>query len=804
MFNSTLYNPDGSLKIEARGKNVGTNQQAYEFDISQPGQQYFDYTWSSIPNLRSNTAMTIFNGVGTNHLTVPDSVVQQLYQGIFNSTVVPPPYAGGAGNNSAVPVTNQILGATPTNVPFGCFVPGQTGALACAAGVTPVKTTILNNEKPLTLGIQHDRQEVEYKWTPDGAWTMKVDYSHDHRFGVQEQGFLFSTGTSTPMAQVPMPINDTTDNASISAEYFGLSPWGMKWNGMIKYDLSLYRDAFTQYSVENPFGGPGSPAPGVTQCPIATAAGTVPNCYGWGAMDTAPNNSANSVMAQTGIDLPGFKSNRFMSTLQFTDMRQNAAFTPETINAAGLTGAYSVKNNLTPPWGVGAGVALSPVPRGSLDGKIDTFLSNNVLSTQLTPELKNKINYRFYSYENDTPMLTLANWLVNDAAIATPTPSGNTGVGSGSYAPHTTLFSSYVKQNAAEELVWNPASWGTFGVSSGWEQYRYKQYAADATNEFTEKFYGRVTPFDWLAIRGTEAYSWRRYDNYNWQNYIGSVMLAGVSPAATGFVENPALVAYNIANRDRHAGNLYMDITTPINGLTVTPNAGYRLDDYPADNKLTSAGLTQLGLKNDHAFNYGAEINWTVTSTLQVMGSYTHDSDSMDMLGTASGSLPLSGRYNSNMREHGNTYMAGMNFLVIPDKLSLKMSGTMSSFKNDWTTGPYPGDCATGSTANCGLVSAGNPAYPTILTKFSRFDTTLSYKVDSTYASQMQVKDIVLKLHWAYERNAVQNWQADSSSPYLYSVLNSSTVAMKDMIFLAGNNPNYTAQLIALSAVVKW
>ncbi len=790
MFNFGLYNPDGSLRIDGFGKNVGTNQQAYDFDVIQPGQQYFDYTWSSVPNLRSNTAMTIFQGVGTNNLTVPSSVVQQLYHGIWNSTSATPNYTTNSPANSysgASPykVTNQVTGAATAYQPFGCYLPGQP---QCVAGVTPVQTTILNNEKPLTLGIQRDRQDAEYKWTPDAAWTIKVDYSHDHRTGVQEQGFLFSSSTSTPMAQVPMPVDDTTDDASISAEYFGISPWGMKWNGMIKYDLSLYRDAFTQYSVENPFGGPGSPAAGVPQCPVASST-TPNNCYGMGAMDTAPDNSANTIMAQAGVDLPGFKSNRFMTTVQFSDMRQNAAFTAETINP-GVNGLFALKTGTA---------QLAAVPRSSLDGDIQTFLSNNVLSTQLNSEVKNKLSYRYYSYDNDTPALTLANWLVNDAAIATSN-AATSAVGSGAYAPHTTLFSSYVKQNAADEVTWTPASWGMFGVGGGWEGYQYSQYPVDATNEFSGKVFTRLTPTDWLVVRATENLASRRYDNYNWQNYIGSVMLAGVT-ATGGLAENPALVDYNVANRDRNTGNIYIDITTPV-GLTITPNAGYRWDNFPSDPNLAVPG--QLGLQYDHAANYGLELDWAASSTLSFLGSFTHDSDNMDLMGSSSSTLPLAAAYISQMHEHGNTFIVGMNYQIIPDKLSLKLAGTMALFKDDWDTGAVPGFCGTGSGANCGIVSPGNPAYPPESTNFNRFDATLAYKVNSTFANQLQLKDMVFKLHWAYEKNSVTNWQLDSASPYLYSVLNSSTTAMRDMIFLAGDNPNYTAQLISLSAVIKW
>ena len=108
--------------------------------------------------------------------------------------------------------------------------------------MTPVATTIAQNEHNIDLGVQRDRGEVDYRWTPSPDWDVNIDYSNEHRYGVQEQGFLFSDSTSTPMAQVAAPVDDTTQDASISAEYFGYSPWGMRWNGILRYDASIYTD----------------------------------------------------------------------------------------------------------------------------------------------------------------------------------------------------------------------------------------------------------------------------------------------------------------------------------------------------------------------------------------------------------------------------------------------------------------------------------------------------------------------------------------------------------------------------------
>ena len=116
-----------------------------------------------------------------------------------------------------MPVQNQLLGIPPgaaNVVPFGCFLPGQTGTLACKKGVTPVQTTVNNNVHTINLGIQRDAGEIDYRWTPNPNWDFQAGYTNEHRYGTQEQGFLFSNSTSTPMAAVPMPVDDYTQNAS--------------------------------------------------------------------------------------------------------------------------------------------------------------------------------------------------------------------------------------------------------------------------------------------------------------------------------------------------------------------------------------------------------------------------------------------------------------------------------------------------------------------------------------------------------------------------------------------------------------
>ena len=793
-FDLGAQSPNYTYTFEALGQNVGTNNQAYEADLFQPGQQYLSLGYYSVPDLRSNTAETLYYGVGGGNLWIPPGVVQQLYQGIYNGGTP----ATGAGNNSKVPVLNQVPGGTTTQ-PLGCFLPGQTGALACKPGVTPVQTTVLDNVHRINLGIQRDAGEIDYRWTPTPNWDFQASYSDEHRYGVQEEGMLFSSSTTTPMAQVPMPVDDYTQNASLAGEYYGISPWGMKWNGIVKYNASIYTDSYSSFAAMNPFGGPGSPVAGANaNCPIATTT-KVNNCYGEGQMGTEPNNASNMVTATVGVDLPGFTRNRYMGTFSYDAMTQNQAFIPMTINP----GPFYVGTTSPQQY------ALSPLPRSSLNGQVDTTLFNNVITTQVLPNVQNKLTYRYYSYDNNTPPLTLANWIVNDSAIATNGRSGATtgNVGNGSYAPHTTLFSSYTKQDAAEQVTWNPASWATIGGSLGWEQYDYSQYAANVTNEWQAKLFATGHPTDWLAIRFNELLGWRHYSDYNWQQFIGDTMLAGVT--GTGMTENPYLRDYNIANRTRNAGTLYLDYTTPVSGLVLSPNGGWRFDYYPADPSLISAGGNGLGLNQDYHWNAGIEADWAFNPSVSITGAYSFENINQVLVGTSSSSSTIAtlAVYNSRMTEDVNTWTFGATFQLIPDRLIFKLSGTYELAFGNWLTGPEDGCLANNapSGTSCGLVSPGNPAYPAENTTFSHVDASLTYKLDPSFLAQFGAAEVYLQLKYMFERNNVTNWQIGNNvAPYMYSSLNSSTVAFKDMIFMAGDNPNYEAQAVVASLMVKW
>src|SRR5262249_31071487 len=237
------------------------------------------------------------------------------------------------------------------------------------------------------------------------------------------------------------------------------------YNLKLAYGGSIYRDDFDSYTVENPFCPTGAVAnscsrPGSTSSPISR-------------VSLAPDNNANTFTATLGAGLPA--ESRYMGTVSYTMMRQNEAFLPFTITP------FSSTSGVPPGWTGGTipTNSTASLPVASLNGAINTFLSNNVVTTQITPELKSKLSYRYYDFANNTPEILFRDWVLADTASAKATNP--------SYAPVSSLSVAYIKQNAGADLNWRPNREWNLGAAYGFERYTWKRADVDATNENSGK-----------------------------------------------------------------------------------------------------------------------------------------------------------------------------------------------------------------------------------------------------------------------------------------------------------------------------
>jgi len=610
------------------------------------------------------------------------------------------------------------------------------------------------NFNPIDIGIKRDTASAEYRWTPTDAWDVKADYSHMRRTGTQVDGITGLAGSAFGGAvQVPKPVQDTTQNYGLNGEYAGTSSWNQKYTFKLGYSGSQYSDDFSSYTVQSPLTVNST---GESQI---------------GRMSTWPSNNANAFSGTLAADLP-WKS-RYVGTLSYNMMRQNDAFMPMTINPT-------------------ATAAAQLLPASSLNGAINTLLSNNVLTSKITPELTNKLSYRYYNFDNQTPELLFPSWVSYDHV----TPE----------AAIRSLSISYTKQNAGEELVWRPTREWNLGAAYGYERYDWTRDSVDVTNEHSGKVFADWKPTSWVTLRSSGFYSDRRYNNYDYNANVAAIQFPGRGPVDSWFI-SPAYRQMMTDNRQRWKANFAIDMVV-LPGLTITPNFKYQ-DDYYGLN-----AANQLGLTDSRSWNGGIDVTYVFNPRASIMVGYVREyytqlllAQSCTTFGVAIGAQCSAGppattnvRETTNDRTVVDTFTVATRFAAIPDKLDLNLRYTLSHGVDNQNLNLISAvNGAQGASPACPTgVPAGTCQFPDVTTWFQRLDATAIYTFDKTDVAQSGLKGVVkAKLHYAWERNAVANWANDPVALY-------NPVIASSALFMAGNNPNYNVHLLMASLAYTW
>ncbi len=675
---------DGLYQIAAGGKNIGYSDQRYYLDMSKAGQHYLNLGWDQTPHVYSTSAQTPYRGVGTNALTLPSNCTSTT----LNSSVV-------------VPCLQQT-----------------------------------------DIGIRRDTASVDYRWTPNDSWDIRVDLTHRRRTGTQTDGIagLVRAGGSqfSSTTQVTRPVADTTQNYGVNGEYVGTSAWGQRYTFKMGYSGSQYSNDLSSYTIQSPF------------CDPTTGVCGSPTLSPFARMSLPPSNQANSFNETLAADLP-WKS-RYVGTVSYTMMRQDAAFIPMTNNPA-------------------APAALNVLPASSLNGAINTLLSNNVVTTQITPELRSKLTYRYYDFQNNTPEILFPSWtrLDNNAVTETAIRS---------------LSMSYTKQNAGEELTWHPSRQWTLGTAYGYERYDWTRQSVDATNEHSGKVFADWKPTNWVTLRSSGYFAKRRYENYDYNNFVGNIQFPG-TVVGNSFKIQPAYRQLMVDNRDRWKANFAVDIVVAPR-LTITPTFKYQDDDYGLNPQ------NESGLRDSRSWNGGVDATYVVNPDTSFMAGYVREYYTRLLYGISStsptGVLGTGGVFSAQTddRVTVDTFTALVRYAAIPDRLDTELRYTASRAIDHM---------------NLNLGNGAIPAfgqYPDVTTWFQRLDATATYKLDPALVAQLGwIGEVKAKLHYAWERNSVSNWTNDPLAPF-------SPFVNDQSIWLAGNNPNYSVHLLAASIAWKW
>jgi MtrB/PioB family decaheme-associated outer membrane protein len=763
---------DGRYAYDFWARSVGQNNQSYYLDLSKVGELYLSGGWDQIPHLLSTSAKTVFGGVGSTFLTVDPAL----------RTVLQANQPNAAANSPAGAIARQNI-----------------------------ENAINNAEGGLTLGTQRDRGTGALKWTPTPDTELSVDYSNEHRTGTRPTGVPYGWGTTpstrpTNPIEVPLPIDDTTQNVNGKAEYVGTTFWGTRWNTNVRYSGSFYHNDLKELDFQNPFCITCNVLTGVSALPPTTSS-FGPNFLRLGL---PPDNDSNAVTWTAAVDLPFFRS-RYVSTLQYNDMRQNDPF----IN----TGTNGL---VAPPVTTQAGTPVT-----SLDGRVDTLLWNSLYNAQLTNDLKLTVRGRHYDVNNDTPSLHINNWIFGDSGCAAGAPNPLTGV-----CPNTmqrnSLPISYVKDNAGAELSWHPLRWATIGGGWSWERWDRELRDVDVTNENAGKVFVDLTPVEYIHARASYLFAERRYDTYDTRKFIEEVGIQFSEVASN-------MQRFDVANRNRQKVEAALD-WTPGRFITITPNFGMRWDDYP-----DGAVFNPLGVGFDHGWNAGVELATFVDPAVKLLFSYNYESRRLNVAGGSGGANFNTGNvltgcstnttinpeaiigtactWSSDIDQRFHTFMAAADVKVIPQTFDVRFEYlyVISSEANATTPCSAPnfvGATAVGTNCN-GLQSIGttlaDPAsvnfgqFPTERNNFQRFNVIGKYYVDEGIVRQMGwAGEVVLKLRYTWERNQNTNWAIDNMTPYIPTGDTNELTGGSRSLFLAAFNPNYAAQLLAMSVALKW
>ena len=779
---------DGRYGFDFWADNIGTDFQKYFLDLYEPGRQYFYASWDQTPHLLSSSAKSIFSGVGTNRLTVDPTTKAFLQSHLGQSAGT-----GNAGQtaNDRICIDDYING----RVSGGC-VPafGLPGALALT-GAAPMNQ--------LELKTLREKASLGYRNTMLDAWDFNVDYSNEHRTGNRPLGIgwgyaawngnpaltagangqigFVNTLTGIPAGgprpssgavEVPQPIDDRTQNANASGEYVGTTPWGTRWNTSVKYSGSFYNNSIKSIDVDNPFC---NTCTAYTGGLIGANLGVGANIFRYGL---APDNNANGVTWNTSVNLPIFKT-RYVTTLQYTQYRQNDTFIDTATN--GVT------------YGAAVG-QINPYPANSLTGGVNAFLSNNVFTSELTHSLHNTLKVRYYDRKDNTQTLTFNNYNFGDGGVATAAEQ----------IPVTRMPHSYTKLNLEDQLKWDINRTWAVGAGPVFERMTYQNGEVDSTNEVGGKAFVNMT-MRLATWRASVEYTQRRYNTY----------LAGsaTDPAAN------AMRYFFVANRDRTKGSTVLELAA-FKNVTISPNGGFRWDDYPADQTLTAittgTSLSTLGTRYDRGWNIGADANWRPTPTVKLGFGYNHEEHYLRMQTCCGGSSVIvpgpptvpytdGDKWASDIRQFYNTFIFSADWKAIPGKLDFKADYLMAlSTEANQTQVCTTAGCVTGAGTG---VTVNQVQFPDEKNKFQRFNFIAKYYVDKDVVKRMGwFGDVTLKARYTWERNNNSNWATDTMSPYSPSAADSGgdTTSGGRSLFLAYNNPNYTAQIVALSVATRW
>jgi MtrB/PioB family decaheme-associated outer membrane protein len=249
------------------------------------------------------------------------------------------------------------VGSTLLTLPLG-WVPAQN-----TAGMTALASAL----EPVDIGHERRRLGLRFDKQLTSRWDLSTRYRTEDKDGLKTIGGVIGNSGGNPRAAIlPEPIDYRTREAEVALNYAD-----RRKQLELRYLVSVFEDDNTSLVWQNPYAAING----------WDASAGYPT--GYGELSLPPDNQFHQASVAFGYRWSDRL--RLSADAAFGRMTQDEAFLPYTVNpvlAASIT---------------------QPLPRNSLDGRIDTTVANVRISGQPTDRFHWGASVRYDDRDNRTP-----------------------------------------------------------------------------------------------------------------------------------------------------------------------------------------------------------------------------------------------------------------------------------------------------------------------------------------------------------------------------------------------------------------
>jgi len=366
------------------------------------------------------------------------------------------------------------------------------------------------------------------------AWEFGVKVRKESREGTKRAaGSFFFNAT-----QLIAPVDYSTDDIEAYTSYAA-----SRWQFRFAYQGSIFTNSDASLRWENPFA---QTTPGATL----------------GQLGLPPDNQFHQLSASGAYEITD--RTRATASLALGRMEQNENFLPATVNPA-----------------------IGPValPRGSLQGRVDTTRAELKLTSALSAQWGLNVAYSYDDRKNKTPQSAF-NWVTTDMLVATPRVNLP-------YSFTRDLF----KVSADYQIA--PRDKASLGLDRDGQERSFQEVSKTTEDTAWIKYALRRDVFD-LSANFARA----RRDGSSY------TPVPQISPP-----ENPLLRKYNMADRERDLLGVRVAVT-PLEPITMGFNYSRAKDNYDK---------SPVGMTYGKEFSQGVDFAAQVTDGTSVHFYYNMD-----------------------------------------------------------------------------------------------------------------------------------------------------------------------------------